>query len=93
MGAGVNSVDVDDQAGLLAGGGSFDIAIDAGTEWVASASVGLRVRVGERFLFEPALRLDQHFADWDVTDRVSGATASIDDYLLKGVHLAFAYRF
>ena len=93
VGAGVNSVDVDDQAGLLAGGGSFDIAIDAGTEWVASASVGLRVRVGERFLFEPALRLDQHFADWDVTDRVSGATASIDDYLLKGVHLAFAYRF
>ena len=93
VGAGVNSVDVDDQAGLLAGGASFDIAIDAGTEWMASASVGLRVRVGERFLFEPALRLDQHFADWDVTDRVSGATASIDDYLLKGVHLAFAYRF
>ena len=93
VGAGVNSVDVDDQAGPLASGGSFDIAIDAGTEWVASASVGLRVRVGERFLFEPALRLDQHFADWDVTDRVSGATASIDDYVLKGVHLAFAYRF
>ena len=92
-GVGVNSVDVEDQAGPLAGGGSFDIAIDAGTEWVASASAGLRVRVGERFLFEPALRLDQHFADWDITDRVSGATASIDDYLLKGVHLAFAYRF
>ena len=92
-GVGVNSVDVEDQASPLAGGGSFDIAIDAGTEWVASASVGLRVRVGERFLFEPALRLDQHFADWDITDRVSGATASIDDYLLKGVHLAFAYRF
>ena len=75
------------------GGGSFDIAIDAGTEWVASASVGLRVRVGERFLFEPALRLDQHFADWDITDRASGTSASIDDYLLSGVHLAFAYRF
>jgi hypothetical protein len=92
-GVGVNSVDVEDQAGPLAGGGTFDIAIDAGTELVASASLGLRVRLAERFLFEPALRLDQHFADWDVTDRVSGATASIDDYLLKGVHLAFAYRF
>ena len=92
-GAGVNSVNVEDQAGPLAGGGSFHIAIDAGTEWVASASVGLRVQLGERFLFEPALRFDQHFADWDVTDRVSGATASIDDYLLKGVHLAFVYRF
>ena len=92
-GAGVNSVDVEDQVGPLAGGGSFDIEIDASTEWVASASVGLRVRLGERFLFEPALRFDQHFADWEVTDRVSGATASIDDYLLKGVHLAFAYRF
>ena len=70
-GAGVNSVDVEDQSGPLAGGGTFDIAIDAGTEWVASASVGLRVRLGERFLFEPAMRLDQRFADWDVTDRVS----------------------
>lgn len=69
------------------------MAIDAGTELVASASLGLRVRLGEGFLFEPALRLDQHFADWDITDRMSGATASIDAYLLKGVHLAFAYRF
>src|SRR5687768_11507206 len=77
VGAGINSVDVDDQAGPLAGGGSVDIAIDAGTEWVASASVGLRVRVGERFLFEPALRFDQHVADWDITDRVSGTSASI----------------
>jgi len=92
-GAGINSVDVEDQAGQLAGGGTFDVAIDAGTELVASASVGLRVRFGQRFLFEPALRFDQHFADWDITDRVSGATASIDDYLLSGVHLAFAYRF
>jgi hypothetical protein len=93
VGAGVNSVDVEDQAGPLAGGGTFDVAIDAGTELVASASLGLRVRLGECFLFEPALRLDQHFADWTLTDRVSGATASIDDYLLRGVHLAFAYRF
>ena len=92
-GLGVNSVDVDDQVGPLAGGGTFDVAIDAGTEMVASASVGLRVRLGQRFLFEPALRLDQHFADWDLTDRVSGTTASIDDYTLTGIHLGFAYRF
>jgi hypothetical protein len=92
-GVGINAVDVEDQAGPLAGGGTFDVSIDAGTELVASASLGLRVRLGQRFLFEPALRLDQHFADWNVTDRVSGATASIDDYLLRGVHLAFAYRF
>ena len=63
VGVGVVSVDVDDQGGPLAGGGSFDIAVDAGTERVASAGVGLRVRVGERFLFEPTLRVDQHFAD------------------------------
>ena len=68
-GVGVNSVDVEDQAGPLAGGGTFDVAIDAGTELVASARLGLRVRLGEGFLFEPALRLDQHFADWDITDR------------------------
>jgi hypothetical protein len=92
-GVGVNSVDVEDQAGPLAGGGTFDVAIDADTELVASASLGLRVRLGQRFLFEPALRLDQHFADWHVTDRVTGAAASIDDYLRKGVHLAFAYTF
>lgn len=92
-GIGFVSVDVEDQSGPLAGGGTFDVTVDAGSELVASAGLGLRVRLGERFLFEPVLRLDQHFAEWDLTDRVSGATGSIDDYLLKGVSVGFSYRF
>jgi hypothetical protein len=93
VGAGINSVDVEDQTGPLAGGGVFDVTIDAGTELLVSASAGARVRLGRRFLFEPALRFDQHFADWELRDRVSGATSTIDDYLVRGVHLAFVYRF
>ena len=58
-------------------------------DWLTFISVARITRLRRR----RGNRLDQHFADWDITDRVSGATASIDDYLLKGVHLAFAYRF
>ena len=93
VGAGASSVDVDDFAGPLAGGGSFDIAQEVGTELLLLASGGARLRLGERWRLELALRLDQHFTDWRVTDRVSGRTAELDDYLVRGVHLGVACRF
>jgi hypothetical protein len=80
-GVGVNSVDVEDQAGPLAGGGTFDVTIDAGTELVASAAWVCACGSG-RFLFEPALRLDQHFADW--TFRSRERCDGLHDDLLPG---------
>lgn len=93
VGGGAATVDVDDITGPLAGGGSYAIANDVGTELIATASGGLRLKFGARWAFELALRLDQHFTDWTVTDRVSGRSAQLDDYLVKGGHLGLLYRF
>ena len=56
-------------------------------------SGGLRWRQGQRYGLELSLRADQHFADWTVTDRVSGQTGTVDDYTAKGVALGAAWRF
>lgn len=92
-GLGINAVDVDDVSGPLVGGGSFDITTDAGTELLAVAALGGQRRFGESWGIEAALRAERHFADWDMLDRRSGATGRIDDYLVRGVHLAVTHRF
>jgi hypothetical protein len=92
-GAGLNAVEIDDASGPLADGGTFDVSGDAGTEMLIATSGGVRWQIGERWRSEVALRLQHHFADWSLQDSVSGATASVDDYTLKGIHLGFVYRF
>lgn len=93
LGGGGAEVDVDPITGPLAGGGAYDITQEVGTEWIAAGLAGLRVRFGGAWAFETGLRLEQHFTDWTVTDRVSGRTVSLDDYQVRGVHLGLGYRF
>ena len=93
LGAGIATVDVEDVAGPLEGGGTYDITQEVGTELLASASAGLRWRFARRWALEAALRLDQHFTDWALTDRVSGRTGTLDDYLAQGAHFGLAYSF
>lgn len=93
IGVGIAVPEVDDVTGPLAGGGTFLIETDAGTEIVASLTAGLRYALGKRFAAELAIRVDQHFIDWEVRDRVSGRTGSPDDYLGIGAHLGLTYRF
>jgi hypothetical protein len=90
-GAGVGSVEVDDLVGPRRGGGTYHLVQDVGTELIATASAGLRVRFARRLALEAAARLDQHFTDWQVTDRRSGRTAEYDDYLARSVHLGVAW--
>ncbi len=92
-GAGFNSVDVTDASGPLAGGGTFDIQTVTDTELLLALSGGFRWFFASEWGLEVALRADQHFADWTLTDRVSGATGTVDDYLVRGVHLGVLYRF
>jgi hypothetical protein len=92
-GLGFASIDVPDASGPLQGGGRFDIETEADTEIVAQLLAGVRRRLGQRWALEFALRADQHFADWTLTDRVSGRTATIDDYLALGGHLGVSFRF
>lgn len=93
VGAGVNSVDIDRLSGPRVGGGSFDIETDAGSELQAMFGGGVRRWFGASRGLEAGVHLDRHFADWQLTDRVSGATATIDDYSITTLNLGLLKRF
>lgn len=44
-------------------------------------------------MIEFAVRADQHFADWQLTDRVSGNRGAVDDYRALGGHFGIGFRF
>ena len=92
FGLGAASVDVPDVNGPTASGGQFDIHTDVGTEILLSGLAGVRRNFGESWYAEFRVHATQHFADWQVEDRVSGARGSIDDYLSLGGHLAVGIR-
>ena len=92
-GVGFATVDVPDATGALAGGGTFDVHTEVDTELIVSLLAGLQRDLGRRWFFELALRADQHFADWQLEDRVSGATGSVGNYLAYGGQLGFGFRF
>ena len=94
VGAGLGAalVDVPDATGARADGGSFDIHTEVDTEILAAVLIGLRRRFGDRWYGEIVVRAEQHFADWQITDRISGAQGTIDDYLTWGAHLAVGWR-
>lgn len=92
-GLGFASVDVPDAVGPLAGGGTFDIRTEPGTEVIASLLGGFNWRFAGLLFLELAAKVDQHFADWEVTDRRSGRSARVDDYLAIGGYLALGVRF
>lgn len=92
-GLGFASIDVPDAVGPLEGGGTFDIRTEADSEVIVSLLGGLHRRLGERWIFELALRADQHFADWQVTDRVSGNRGAVGDYRALGGHFGLLFRF
>lgn len=92
-GLGFASIDVPDASGPLANGGRFDVTTEVDTEIVAQLLAGARWRLGQRLALEFALRADQHFAEWKVTDQVSGRTGTVDDYLAYGGHLGLSFRF
>ena len=58
-----------------------------------SVLAGLRFYPGKRIFTEIAAHADYRFASWDVTDRNSGATATLDDYFSYGAYLGLGVRF
>jgi len=90
-GIGIGFVNVDDAVGTVGGGGAFRLTTDAGTEFIPSALGG--IRYGGSAFAELGLHADYRFTTWDVTDEVSGATGSIDDYFTYGAHIAVAWKF
>ncbi len=93
LGGGIADIDSDNATGDVEGGGSFDIEIEADTEYVLLGGVGAIQRLGEHWSARYEASLEQHFADWKVRDRVSGRTDSYDDYLVYGLRFGLNYRF
>jgi hypothetical protein len=91
-GLGVAFLDVPDVSGPRAGGGSFEIQTDAGTEILAFALAGVRRPFAERWYGEVGATLEHHQADWKVVDRVSGAQATVDGYLSWSIYAAIGLR-
>lgn len=92
-GLGAASIDVPVATGPRSDGGTFEIRAEVSNELVASLGAGWRRDLGRRWLLEFALRADQHFADWKLSDSRSGATGSVSDYLALGGHLGVGFRF
>jgi len=92
-GLGFNSVDVDDVIGPAADGGSFDITTDVGSEFVVLAGTGLQWQFANSWNIDAMLNIQQRFADWKVTDRVSGKSGSLNDYTVWGLQLGVVYDF
>jgi hypothetical protein len=91
-GLGVSVVDVDDADGPVQGGGTFDIETDADTEFLGSLGAGYRRLFGE-WAVELLARYDYHVADWELRDKVSGATGEVDDYSTWALLLGLGYSF
>ena len=86
------SVDVPDAAGRRADGGQFDITTEVDTEVIVSIMGGIRREFGRRWHAEFSLHADQHFADWQIVDRISGAQGTVGNYWAWGGNLALGVR-
>jgi hypothetical protein len=93
VGAGLASLDFDNATGPVQGGGTFDISTSADTEFLITSSVGILQRINQNWSASYRFSLDQHIADWTVTDSVSGNTAKIDDYAIYGLRIGLNYAF
>lgn len=91
-GLGAAVVEVPAAAGPRADGGQFDIHTDVSTEVIVTGFAGVRRAFGHRWYAEFRLHANQHFTDWRMEDRVTGATGTIDDYLSIGGRLAAGVR-
>lgn len=89
---GVADTDVPDVTGPTATG-TFDINSEVDREVIMSLRGGVRQQFGERWFATFTLRAEEHFAAWELEDRISGATARHDDYFAYGGFIGIGYRF
>lgn len=93
LGLGVGLPDVDDVAGPVDGGGTFDLTFDAGTEVHVMGVLGTSWNFNSKWSASFAARLEHHFMDVKITDTVSGTTTSVDSQTPIGAYLSLNYRF
>lgn len=93
LGLGYSSANVDDVSGPTDTGGTFDLTFDVGNEIHLMASVGTSYNFSSTWSTTFAARVEHHFMDVLITDRVSGNTAKVDSQSPKGAYLSLNYRF
>ena len=93
LGLGFASVDIEDVDGPTDAGGTFDITFDAASEIHLMASLGSSYNFSEKWSTSFAARVEHHFMDVLITDRVSGNTSKIDSQSPIGAYLSLNYRF
>ncbi len=92
-GLGVGFADVDDVSGPTDTGGTFDLTFKVDTEIHVMTSLGATYDFGPKWSATFAARLEHHFMGIEITDQVTGNTASIDSQTPVGAYLSLNYRF
>ena len=93
LGLGFASPGVDDVSGPTDTGGTFDIATDVGSEIHVMATLGSSYNFSKSWSTSFSARVEHHFMDVLITDRVSGDTAKIDSQSPIGAYWSLNYRF
>lgn len=81
-GGGINSPGVHAVSGPTQAGGTFNMRTDASDEPIVLGGFGIRFDYAKNGFLHGMFGVERHFADWTVTDTVSGATGTIDDYTI-----------
>lgn len=79
--------------GPVAGGGTFDIRTDGGTEVVPSLGAGMRYRFTRQLSAELEFVASHHVSKWKLRDSVSGRTATLKGYSSVGVQTGLSISF
>ena len=92
-GLGVGFADVDDVSGPTDSGGTFDLTFKVETEIHVMGTLGTTYDFSPKWSATLAGRLEHHFMGIEITDQVTGNTASIDSQTVMGAYLSLNYRF
>jgi len=93
LGVGIGIESVDDVSGPTDSGGTFDLTFDAGNDIQLQGAIGTSWYFSSRWSASFTARLEHHFMDIKITDRISGATSTIDSQTPVGAYLSLNYRF
>lgn len=92
-GVGAGFPDVKNVTGPTSTGGTFDITVDAKTEFHLMTTLGTFYYFTPTWSATLAARFEHHFIDMTITDAVTGNTMTLDSQSPMGAYLSLNYRF
>jgi hypothetical protein len=93
VGLGIGFESVDDVSGPTDSGGAFDLTFETDNNVQLMSTLGTSYFFNARWSASFTARLEHHFMDIEITDRVSGATARVDSQSPVGAYVSLNYRF